>query len=99
MFSWFFHDNRVRDNASNGIINKGLNRMKKKYIKRSGNIDADYQYYLGKEGIYGVLFGHKPEGYKKSDYIWKRLLIEYGYEVDNFTTNKIREINNKYREG
>ena len=73
--------------------------MKKKYIKRSGNIDLDYQNYLGKEGIYSVLFGHRPKGYKKSNYIWKRLLIEYGYEIDNFTTNKIREINNKYREG
>ena len=52
--------------------------MKKKYIKRSGNIDTDYQYYLGKEGIYGVLFGHRPKGYEKSSYIWKRLLIEYG---------------------
>jgi len=78
MFSWFFHIGWYRDNASNGIINKGLNRMKKKYIKRSGNIDADYRHYLGKESIYGVLFGHRPKGYKKSDYIWKRLLIEYG---------------------
>ena len=73
--------------------------MKKKYIKRSGNIDLDYQNYLAQEGIYSVLFGHRPKGYKKSNYIWKRLLIEYGYEVDDFTTNKIREINNKYRGG
>ena len=52
--------------------------MKKKYKKRSDNIYVDYEYYLGKEGIYGVLFGHRPEGYKKADYIWKRLLIEHG---------------------
>ena len=74
--------------------------MKKKYIKRANSsIDEDYRHYLGKEGIYSVLFGHRPKGYKKSNYIWKRLLIEYGYEIDNFTTNKIREINNKYWEG
>ena len=30
MFSWFFHIGWVRVNASNGIINKGLNRMKNK---------------------------------------------------------------------
>ena len=52
---------------------------RKKYIKRSGNIDADYQHYLGQENIYGVLFGHRPKGYKKATYIWKALLKEYGY--------------------
>ena len=30
MFNRIFHIGRVRDNASNGIINKGLNRMKSK---------------------------------------------------------------------
>ena len=29
MFSWFFHIGWYRVNASNGIINKGLNRMNK----------------------------------------------------------------------
>ena len=51
---------------------------RKKYIKRSDNIYLDYEYYLGQEGIYTVLFGHRPKGYKKSSYIWKRLLIEHG---------------------
>ena len=32
MFSWFFHIGWVRVNASNGIINKGLNRMNDKAI-------------------------------------------------------------------
>ena len=27
MFSWFFHISRSSDNAINGILNKGLNRM------------------------------------------------------------------------
>jgi len=55
--------------------------MKKKYVKRpNSSIDEDYWYYLGKEGIYTVLFGHRPKSYKKSNYIWKRLLKEYGRE-------------------
>ena len=33
MFSWFFHIGWYRDNASNGIINKGLNRMNEKTIE------------------------------------------------------------------
>lgn len=53
--------------------------MKKKYKKIHNNIDEDYRYYLGMENIYTVLFGHKPEGYKKADYIWKALLKEYNY--------------------
>ena len=32
MFSWFFHIGWGNGNASNGIINKGLNRMKRKQI-------------------------------------------------------------------
>ena len=32
MFSWFFHIGWYRVNASNGIINKGLNRMKRNQI-------------------------------------------------------------------
>jgi hypothetical protein len=53
--------------------------MNKKYVKRSDNIYQDYGYYLGQEGIYTVLFGHRPKGYRKADYIWKALLKEYGY--------------------
>jgi len=53
--------------------------MNKKYAKKFKNIYQDYEYYLGKEGIYTVLFGHRPEGYKKADYIWKALLKEYNY--------------------
>lgn len=52
----------------------------KKYIKRSDNIYQDYEYHLGREGIYTVLFGHRPKGYRKAGYIWKALLKEYGYE-------------------
>ena len=52
--------------------------MRRKYKKRSDNIYVDYEYYLGKESIYTVLFGHRPKGYRKADYIWKRLLIEHG---------------------
>jgi len=63
---------------------------KKKYIKRSNNIHTDYHYYLGQENIYTVLFGHRPKGYRKADYIWNRLLIEHGYEIDNFTKNKLK---------
>ena len=51
--------------------NKSMNR---KYIKRSSSINQDYWYYLAQENIYTVLFGHKPEGYKKATYIWKALL-------------------------
>ena len=32
MFSWFFHIGWVNGNASNGILNKGLNRMNEKAI-------------------------------------------------------------------
>ena len=50
--------------------------MKYKRIPNS-TIDSDYFYYLAKEGIYTVLFGHKPNGYKKANYIWKALLKQY----------------------
>ena len=53
--------------------------MKRKYIKRSNSIDQDYQFYLAQENIYTVLFGHKPEGYKKAAYIWK-VLLKQGYK-------------------
>ena len=52
--------------------------MRIKYKKRSDNIYVDYKYYLGKESIYTVLFGHRPKGYRKADYIWKALLKEHG---------------------
>lgn len=48
--------------------------MKRKYIKRSNSIDQDYWFYLAQENIYTVLFGHKPQGYRKAAYIWKALL-------------------------
>ena len=50
---------------------------RKKYRKRSDSIDSDYWFYLAQEGIYTVLFGHRPKGYRKADYIWKRLLKEH----------------------
>ena len=54
--------------------------MNQKYIKRSGNIDEDYRYYLAQENIYSVLYGHKPEGYKKADYIWRALFKQYSFD-------------------
>lgn len=49
-----------------------------KYVKRNNStITLDYQYYLGQENIFTVLFGHKPKGYKKANYIWKSLLNQY----------------------
>ena len=54
--------------------------MCKKYVKReNSSIDQDYRHYLAQEGIYTVLFGHRPPGYKKAAYIWKALLKEYDY--------------------
>jgi len=52
-----------------------------KYKKSiNGSIDIDYQYYLGKENIFGVMFGHftssSKEG-RKATYIWKKLLQQY----------------------
>ena len=59
----------------------------KKYIKRpNSSIDADYRYYLAQEDIYTVLFGHKPIGYRKADYIWQALLKQYfpNIHVENY---------------
>ena len=51
-----------------------------KYVKRSDNIFSDYFYYLGKENIYTLLFGHKlgKKADNKANYIYKRLLKLYG---------------------
>lgn len=55
-----------------------------KYKKRKNStIDSDYRHYLAQESIYTVLFGHKPKGYKKADYIWKALLKQYLQEGNN----------------
>jgi hypothetical protein len=56
-----------------------------KYKKRTsdvfpeGNIDADYQYYLGQEGLFGLLLGHRMTKSEraKANYIWNSLLKEY----------------------
>lgn len=50
-----------------------------KYKKRTDNIDLDYQYYLGQEGLYHALYGDKltKQQRQKRDYIWKQLLKEY----------------------
>lgn len=56
-------------------------KMVTKYIRRKGiSIDADYRYYLGSEGLYGILFGHrlKPAQARKANYIWKTLLAQEG---------------------
>ncbi|CAK0755936.1 hypothetical protein CCP3SC1AL1_2210010 [Gammaproteobacteria bacterium] len=55
--------------------------FKIKYKRQKGNgIDEDYRYYLGKEGIYHALFGHKltEKQRRKRDYIWKSLLKQEG---------------------
>ena len=58
--------------------------MKRKYKKRKdSDIYEDYWYYLGKEHIYTVVFGHRPKGYRKADYIWNSLLKEYGKVKEN----------------
>ena len=45
MFGRVFHIGRVRDNASNGILNKGLNRMNDKaisiYTWKAGKLNQD----------------------------------------------------------
>ena len=59
--------------------------MKMKYVRRdNSSIYEDYWHYLGNEHIYTVLFGHRPKGYRKADYIWKVLLKQY-YEEENKT--------------
>ena len=52
-----------------------------KYKKRSKSIDLDYQFYLGQEGIFGIMFGHRltRNARKKAKYIWKALLKQ-GYK-------------------
>jgi hypothetical protein len=52
-----------------------------KYLRRKQySIDSDYQYYLGKEGLYGILLGHhlKPKQVRKANYIWNALLAQEG---------------------
>ena len=57
----------------------------RKYPKRTnnifpkGNIDLDYHYYLGQEGLFHTLYGHRltPTERKKRDYIWNSLLKSY----------------------
>jgi hypothetical protein len=53
--------------------------MVTKYIRRKGiGIDSDYQYYLGRENLYGILLGHhlKPKQVRKANYIWKSLVAQ-----------------------
>ena len=44
-------------------------------IMRYENIDFVYRFYLGKENIYGLLFGHKltRNERQKAKYIWETL--------------------------
>jgi hypothetical protein len=53
--------------------------MAKKYKMLTGNIDRDYQTYLGREGIYNILYGHKvgAKNKRKSNYIWNSLVKDY----------------------
>ena len=54
-----------------------------KYKKRSGNIFTDYSYYIEKEGMYHIFYGHKlePKQTAKANYIWKRLLKAHEKEL------------------
>ena len=59
--------------------------MRKSEIFPKGNIDADYEYYAGREGLYTVaFFGHgkgTPEATAKAKtklrYIWNSLERQY----------------------
>ena len=50
-----------------------------KYKKRSDNIFNDFEFYCGRESLYGLFFGFKltKKQRQKANYIWKRLLIEH----------------------
>jgi len=51
-----------------------------KYARRKGSsIDSDYDYYLGKENLYGMKLGWnmKPNLRRKAEYIWQTLLKQY----------------------
>jgi hypothetical protein len=53
--------------------------MVTKYIRRKGiSIDADYRYYLGREGVFHILYGDtlKPAQNRKANYIWKSLVAQ-----------------------
>ena len=62
--------------------------MKYKLI---GNLYADYQKYLAQEGIYTVLFGHKPKGYRKAEYIWKALINQQPILNERWKTAFLRK--------
>jgi hypothetical protein len=58
--------------------------MVTKYLRRRQySIDTDYRYYLGREGLFGIVFGHhlKPKQLRKANYIWKSLLAQEGREA------------------
>ena len=52
-----------------------------KYIKRTKNIQTDFEYYLGNEGLFGHFFGHltKTNQKQKVNYIWNSLLKSHGH--------------------
>ena len=48
-----------------------------KYVRRPQySVDSDYDYYLGKENLYGIKLGWnmKPNQNRKAEYIWQSLL-------------------------
>ena len=64
-----------------------------KYKKRSENIFTDYRYYIEKEGMYNIFYGHKlePKQTAKANYIWKRLLKVHEKELlHNGTSSQFR---------
>jgi len=55
-----------------------------KYPRRpNSSIDADYAFYLGQEGLYGILLGNHVSSNRKrkANYIWARLLEQYQERV------------------
>jgi hypothetical protein len=57
-----------------------------KYKKRTNNIDMDYAYYIGVEGLFNVaFFGHKGNK-RKCNYIWNQLLKQHNTKQN--TLNK-----------
>ena len=51
-----------------------------KYKRRSDSIDRDYWYYLGFEGLFGIVFGHRLNSKaetRKAKYIWKTLVKQF----------------------
>lgn len=65
--------------VTDGICTFGSEKMVRKYLRRKGiSIDSDYHYYLGKEGLYHILYGDKLKAtqVQKANYIWRSLVAQ-----------------------